>query len=91
MNKILSILVIGLLLGTPEMANAQWRTGGKTSNAPLFGGNQYFSGSLSGGLSSIYFKSNDSDRKLGGGGSFNVDYNHFLRITGVSRQDLEYS
>ncbi len=78
MNKILSILVIGLLLGTPEMANAQWRTGGKTSNAPLFGGNQYISGSLSGGLSSIYFKSSDSDRKLGGGGSFNIDYNQFL-------------
>ncbi|MCQ2201862.1 MAG: hypothetical protein MJZ27_07200 [Bacteroidales bacterium] len=78
MNKFLSIIIIGLLLGTPEMANAQWKTGGKASKAPLFGGNQYISGSLSGGLSSIYFKSSDSDRKLGGGGSVNVDYNQFL-------------
>ncbi|MCQ2201374.1 MAG: hypothetical protein MJZ27_04735 [Bacteroidales bacterium] len=78
MNKILSILIIGLLLGAPEMVNAQWKTKSRTSSAPLFDSDKYVSGSLSGGLSSIYFKSSDSDRKLGGGGSFNVDYNQFL-------------
>lgn len=78
MNRILSILIIGLLLGAPEMASAQWKTKSRISNAPLFDSDRYISGSLGGGLSSIYFKSDDSDRKLGGGGSFNVDFNQFL-------------
>lgn len=79
MNKFLSILAMSLLLGAPEMANAQWRRAvSKPNFSPLFGDSRYLSGGLSGGLSSIYFKSGDSDRKLGGGGSFNVDYNQFL-------------
>ncbi len=68
-----------LLLGAPEMVNAQWKsTKNKPNYSPLFSERQYLSGGLSGGLNSIYFKSSDSDRKFGGGGSFNVDYNHFL-------------
>mgnify|MGYP004443623457 FL=1 len=77
MNSIVKIAITTLCLTSLFGAKAQTVVD-TTSVSPMFEENKYLSAGLAGGLSSIYFKSNVSDRKLGGGGSLTFDYNHFL-------------